>query len=196
MTLDGSWCTTPECLWRADLWIHVVRANGRQKPLRNHMNRCHKIFSSYRRSSENDSSLPLFFPTDERDCTKDFYSVNVKIYKMSASPQQQTSQWKWKWRNDRRSKRNLCNCVKKPEKNPGLQRGLNPWPRDTSAMLYQLSYEATDIAFTATIISSFSLFHFISAVHIWFISYIINKPMSGAGSPSCRPGHGSVQLNL
>ena len=24
---------------------------------------------------------------------------------------------KWKWRNDRRSERNLCNCVKKPEKN-------------------------------------------------------------------------------
>ena len=24
---------------------------------------------------------------------------------------------KWKWRNDRRSERNLCNCVMKPEKN-------------------------------------------------------------------------------
>ena len=36
----------------------------------------------------------------------------------------------WKWRNDRRSERNLCNCVGKPEKNSGLQRGLNPWPRD------------------------------------------------------------------
>ena len=23
--------------------------------------------------------------------------------------------------------------------------GLNPWPRDTGAMLYQLSYEATDV---------------------------------------------------
>ena len=32
-----------------------------------------------------------------------------------------------KWRNDRRSERNLCNCVK------------------TGAMLYQLSYEATDV---------------------------------------------------
>ena len=52
---------------------------------------------------------------------------------------------KWKWRNDRRSERNLCNCVKKPEKNSGLQRGLNPWPRDTGAMLYQLSYEVTDV---------------------------------------------------
>ena len=35
--------------------------------------------------------------------------------------------------------------VKKPEKNSGLQWGLNPWPRDTGAMLYQLSYEATDV---------------------------------------------------
>ena len=36
----------------------------------------------------------------------------------------------WKWRNDRRTERNLFNCVKKPEKNSGLQLGLNPWPRD------------------------------------------------------------------
>ena len=49
-------------------------------------------------------------------------------------------------KNDPRSNdRNLCNCVKKPEKNSGLQRGLNPWPRDTGATLYQLSYEATDV---------------------------------------------------
>ena len=31
------------------------------------------------------------------------------------------------------------------KKNSGLQRGMNPWPRDTGAMLYQLSYEATDV---------------------------------------------------
>ena len=42
-----------------------------------------------------------------------------------------TAEMKWRWRNDRRSERNLCNCVKKPEKkNSGRQRGLNPWPRD------------------------------------------------------------------
>ena len=41
-----------------------------------------------------------------------------------------TAEMKWKWRNDRRSERNLCNWVKRPEKNSGLQRGLNPWPRD------------------------------------------------------------------
>ena len=48
----------------------------------------------------------------------------------------------WKWRNDSRSEHNLRNCVKKPEKKSRLQRGLNPWPCDTGAMLYQLSYEA------------------------------------------------------
>ena len=56
-----------------------------------------------------------------------------------------TAEIKWKWRNCRRSERNLCNCIKKPEKNSGLQRGLNPWPCDTGTMLYQLSYEATDL---------------------------------------------------
>ena len=52
---------------------------------------------------------------------------------------------RWKWRNDRRIDRNLCSCVKKLEKYSGLQRGLNPWHRDTGVMLYQLSYEATDV---------------------------------------------------
>ena len=36
---------------------------------------------------------------------------------------------KWEWRNDRHSECNLCNCLKKSEKNLGLQQGLNPWPR-------------------------------------------------------------------
>ena len=38
----------------------------------------------------------------------------------------------WRCRNDRRSEHNLCNCIKKPEKekNSGLQLGFNPWPRD------------------------------------------------------------------
>ena len=53
---------------------------------------------------------------------------------------------KWKWRNDRRSERNLCNCVKKPEKKIlDLNR---VWTRDlaiTGAMLYQLRYEAIDV---------------------------------------------------
>ena len=52
---------------------------------------------------------------------------------------------KWKWRNDRRSERNLCKWVKKPEK---IQDFNGVWTRDltnTGAMLYQLSYEATDV---------------------------------------------------
>ena len=53
---------------------------------------------------------------------------------------------------------NLCNCVKKPEKKKksGLQRGLNPWPRDTGAMLYQLSYEATGVG-SGSIVGSYVL---------------------------------------
>ena len=31
-----------------------------------------------------------------------------------------TAEMKWKWRNDRHSERNLCSCVKKPEKNSGF----------------------------------------------------------------------------
>ena len=64
---------------------------------------------------------------------------------------------KWKWRNDGRSERNLCNCVKKPEKKKktNKQKQKNEvqdfngvWNRDlaiTGAMLYQMSYEATDV---------------------------------------------------
>ena len=66
-----------------------------------------------------------------------------------------------KWRNGRRSERNLCNCIKKPKKNSRLQRGLNPWPRDTAAMLYQLSYEATDVGWEQASFPQFiyDLFH-------------------------------------
>ena len=38
-----------------------------------------------------------------------------------------TAEMKWKWRNDRRSERNLRNCVKKPEKNSGFN---GVWARD------------------------------------------------------------------
>ena len=57
-----------------------------------------------------------------------------------------TAEMKWKWRNDRRSERNLCNCVNKPEKKVHDLNGIGI--RDlaiTGAMLYQLSYEATDV---------------------------------------------------
>ena len=54
-----------------------------------------------------------------------------------------TAEMKLKWRNDRRSERNLCSCVKKPEKK--FQDFNGVWIRDlaiTGAMLYQLSYNA------------------------------------------------------
>ena len=37
-----------------------------------------------------------------------------------------TAEMKWKWRNDRRSERNLCNCVKKPEKKFRTSTGFEP----------------------------------------------------------------------
>ena len=78
---------------------------------------------------------------------------------------------KWKWRRGRRSERNLCNCVKKPEKNSGLQRSLNPWPRDTGAMLYQLSYEPTDVGSRA-IVGSYVPVKKVSVNDIWNESYM------------------------
>ena len=78
----------------------------------------------------------------------------------------------WKWRNDRRSERKLCNCVKKPEKkNSGLQRRLNPWSRDTGAMLYQLSNEATDVG-SRLIEGSYVPVKEVSVNDIWNKSYM------------------------
>ena len=66
----------------------------------------------------------------------------------------------------RRSERNLCNCLKKPEKISGLQRGLNPRPRDTGAMLYQLSYEVTDVG-SRSIVGSYVPVKEMSVNDIW-----------------------------
>ena len=61
-----------------------------------------------------------------------FNNLGMKKIKERKDIQQFSIQMK----NDPRSyDHNFCNCVKKPEKNSGLQRGLNPWPRDTGAML-------------------------------------------------------------
>ena len=84
-----------------------------------------------------------------------------------------TAEMKWKWRNDRRSERNLCNCVKKPEKNLGLQRGLNLWPHDVGAMLYQLSYEATDVGSRSIIVG---LYFPIKEIFSWTLLKILLFP--------------------
>ena len=44
-----------------------------------------------------------------------------------------TAEMKWEWRGDRRSERNLCNCVKKPEKISGLD-----LPPNVSGFIAQL----------------------------------------------------------
>ena len=73
-------------------------------------------------------------------------------------------------KNDPRSyDRNFYNCVKKPEKNSGLQRGLNPWPRDTGATLYQLSYEATDVG-SRSILGSYVP---VKDMYVWYLIYFI-----------------------
>ena len=55
-------------------------------------------------------------------------------------------------------------------KNSGLQRGLNPWPRDTGAMFYQLSYEATDVG--RSIVGSYDPVKEMSVNDIWNKSYM------------------------
>ena len=75
----------------------------------------------------------------------------------------------WKWRNDRRSERNLCNCVKKSEKKREIQDFNGVWTRDlaiTIAMLYQLSYEATDVG-SRSIVGSYVPVKEMSVNDIW-----------------------------
>ena len=75
----------------------------------------------------------------------------------------------WKWRNDRRSERNLCNCVKKSEKKRKIQDFNGVWTRDlaiTIAMLYQLSYEATDVG-SRSIVGSYVPVKEMSVNDIW-----------------------------
>ena len=57
------------------------------------------------------------------------------------------------------------------KKKSGLQLGLNPWPRDTGAMLYQLSYEATDVG-SRSIVGSYVPVKEMSVNDIWNKSYM------------------------
>ena len=48
-----------------------------------------------------------------------------------------TAEMKWNWRNDRRSERNLCNCVKEPEKKFRTSTGFEHFTSwFTGAVLY------------------------------------------------------------
>ena len=57
------------------------------------------------------------------------------------------------------------------KKNSGLQRGLNLWPRDTGAILYQLSYEDTDVG-SRSIVGSYVPVKEMSVNDIWNKSYM------------------------
>ena len=72
---------------------------------------------------------------------------------------------KWKWRNDRQLRKEAW------KKNLGLQRGLNPWPRDTGAMLCQLGYEAIDVG-SRSIVGSYVPVKEMSVNGIWNKSYM------------------------
>ena len=77
-----------------------------------------------------------------------------------------TAEIRWRWRNDRRSERNLCNCVKKPEK---IQDFNGVWTRDLAIPVRC----STNWAMKPLTLRERHL-HFISVVPIWFTSYIIN----------------------
>ena len=62
------------------------------------------------------------------------------------------------------------------KKNSGLQQGLNSWPRDTGAMLYQLSYEATDVG-SRSVVGSYVPVKELSVNDKWNKSYIWTKEM-------------------
>ena len=88
------------------------------------------------------------------------------------------------------------------KKNSGLQWGLNPWPRNyrcdvlpTELWSHWLWEQVNNYCGLKSWIffrllklrslwQSFLHFHFISAVHLWFISYIINTEATYVGSKS------------
>ena len=51
---------------------------------------------------------------------------------------------------------------------------MNLWPRDTGAMLYQLSYEATDVR-SRSIVGSYVPVKEMSVTDIWNKSYKLQK---------------------
>ena len=61
----------------------------------------------------------------------------------------------------------------RPE-NSGLQWGLNPWPPATVAMLYQLSYEATDVG-SRSVVGSYVPVKEMSVNDLWnkFVLFVV-----------------------
>ena len=82
------------------------------------------------------------------------------------------AEMKWRWRNDRRSEHNLCNCLKKPEKKKfRTSMGFEPLTSRLPVMLYQLSYEATDVG-SRSMVGSYFPVKEMSVNDIWNKSYM------------------------
>ena len=115
---------------------------------------------------------PLNFETTEF-CKENACNIShwLTLWRGRSLTSRQNIFWKWTgWRNDRRSERNLCNCVKKPEKKFRISTGFESvTSRFTGAMLYEPSINCLHCD------DHFFIFISFSAVHISFISYVINK---------------------
>ena len=95
---------------------------------------------------------------------RSLWEVSFTLWKVSCVIILKMKKWSLQWTN-------LCNCVKMPEKNSGLQQGLNPWPCYIGAMLYKLSYEATDVG-SRSIMGSYVPVKEMSVNDIWNKSYM------------------------
>ena len=128
---------------------------------------CNEVlwFSSENYTVVNAHNLPL----NSHFCTfssvfdtlnpRSLWEVSFTLWKVSCVIILKMKKWSSQWTN-------LCNCVKKKKKNSGLQQGLNPWPCYIGAMLYKLSYEATDVG-SRSIMGSYVPVKEMSVNDIW-----------------------------
>ena len=114
------------------------------------------------------SSHPLAIRKSTSFSRKLWYFVLLMIYEINRIG---TAEMNWKWRKWSSQWTQFMQLRKEAWKNSGLQRGLNPWPRDTGAMLYQLSYEATDVG-RRSIVGSYVPVKEMSVNDIWNKSYM------------------------
>ena len=89
--------------------------------------------------------------------------IRNKSY-MNCGSEMKMKKWSSRWTQ-------FIQLRKETWKNSGLQWGLNPWPRDTGVMLYQLSYEATDVG-SRSIVGSYVQVKEMSVNGIWNKSYM------------------------
>ena len=99
-----------------------------------------------------------------------WYFVLLMIYEINHI---WTTEMTWKWRKWSSQWMQFMQLRKEAWKK--IQDFNGVWTRDlaiTGVMLYQLSYEATDVGSRSIVGSYVPVKEIISAVHIWFISFI------------------------